>query len=178
PIFNAANDSTGTPKTDSPQTHTQTQPSLLVEVSSNPSPSLSPDDLQSIHTNPSQPNPSSGDPPETQHSIQAQASTSPLQASNTSSDPLSYSPSRLLQPPVTFRKPNRYVGESQESVGPVRLGVGRGKGKRKRRVGDGEDEEWNGEREGRRKKGRREWAGGLVEEMDGEEGEGDEIVDD
>ncbi|KAI4229264.1 MAG: hypothetical protein L6R36_001012 [Xanthoria steineri] len=180
PIFNAADVSPGTRNHDSPQTHTQTQPSLLVEASSSPSAPFSPNDLQSIQTNPSQPHPSSGDPPETQHSIQAQASTSPLQASNTSSDPLSYSPSRLLQPPVTFRKPDRYVGESQKSVRPVRLGVGRGKRKRKRKRGevDGEDEGWNGERESRGKKGRREWAGGLVEEIDGEEGEGDEIVDD
>lgn len=181
PIFNAANVNTGTPNHDSPQTHTQTQPSLLVEASSSPSPSAPPNDLQSIHTSPSPPDPSSRDPPETQHSIQAQASTSPPQASNTSSDPLSYSPSRLLQPPVTFRKLNRYVGESQKSVRPVRpvrLGLGRGKRKRKRREGDGEDEGRNGEREGRRKKGRREWAGGLVEEIDGGEGEGDEIVDD
>lgn len=174
PIFNAANNSV--PNSDGPPA--QTQPSLLVEASSSPSPSLPPNDPQDVHTNPSHSHSSSG-PPETQHSIQAHASTSPLQASNTSSDPLSYSPSRLLHPPVTFRKPNRYVGESQESVTPVRLGVGRGKRKRRGREVDGEDGGGYDERESqRRKKGRREWAGGLVEEMDVGEGEGDEIVDD
>ncbi|KAL8850627.1 MAG: hypothetical protein Q9221_004413 [Calogaya cf. arnoldii] len=174
PIFDAANDDN--PNSDSPNTHTQTQPSLLVEASSSPSPP--PNEGQGVYANNNNSqSPFSPSPPETQHSIQAQVSTSPLQFSSTSSDPLSYSPSRLLQPPVTFRKPNRYLGESQDSVTPVRLGV-RKKMKRRRGV-DGEDDGTYGERESqRRKKGRREWAGGEVEEMDAGAGEGDEIVDD
>ncbi|KAI4267402.1 MAG: hypothetical protein L6R38_008278, partial [Xanthoria sp. 2 TBL-2021] len=87
PIFNASNDSI--PNSNTPPT--QTQPSLLVEASSSPSPP--PNDRRDAHTNPSQSHSSSSGAPETQHSIQAHASTSPIQASNTSSDPLSYSPS-------------------------------------------------------------------------------------
>ncbi|KAL8733886.1 MAG: hypothetical protein Q9166_001874 [cf. Caloplaca sp. 2 TL-2023] len=149
-----------------------TQPSVLVEASS----SSSPTKAREIHTTSSPSHPSS--PHKTQHSIQAQASSSsptPNQPtrteiqSTTSSDPLSFSPSRLLHPPVTFRKPSRYTGDSQESIAPVRLGL-----RRKRRGNDGdEDGEYReGERGKSRKVSEREWGGGHVEGW-----EGDEIVD-
>ncbi|KAL8892372.1 MAG: hypothetical protein Q9192_005624, partial [Flavoplaca navasiana] len=183
PIFTIANNNV--PESDDLQTNPNTQHSLVVEASS--SPSSLPDEPLDVQTSHSHPRSSSGGPPATQHSIQAQPSTSsrhqPTEMqiqSNTSSDPLIYSPSRLLHPPITFRKPNRYVGESQDAVMPVRLGVGKGKRKRKRKrgmvSGEGDDEGY-GEIQ-RRKKGRRAWARGRVEEIRGGEVEEDEIVDD
>ena len=134
----------------------QSQPSLLVEASLKSSPP--PEDLQGLYAT-SLPSHSSGLP-------------------ETSSDPLSYTPSRLPHPLVTFRKPNRYMGESENSVTLMRLGVG---GRKRRR--DSGVEGWNdsgtyGERESRRKKGRRNWGGGRVEKIWEQEGELDEIVDD
>ena len=183
PIFTIANNNV--PESDDLQTNPNTQPSLVVEASS--SPSSLPDEPLDVRTSHSQPRSSSGGPPATQYSIQAQPSISsrhqPTEMqfqSNTSSDPLTCSPSRLPHPPVTFRKPNRYVGESQDAVMPVRLGIGKGKRKRKRKRGmvSGEDDDEGYREIQRRKKGRREWAGGRVEEMSGGEVEEDEIVDD
>ncbi|KAL8673969.1 MAG: hypothetical protein Q9168_001612 [Polycauliona sp. 1 TL-2023] len=182
---NAANDSI--PNSDNPHTHSHTQNSLIVEASSSPpsTPDLNND--QGMHTNisQSQSSSSSDDPPMTQHSIQAQAPTSPLQASDTSPDPLSHHPSgRIHHPTVTFRKPSRYVGESQESVTPVRLGMGRGKRNRRavnREDDDDADDATYGEsgerRRKKRKKGRRDWAGSEVEDIDGGEADMDEIID-
>ncbi|KAL8907671.1 MAG: hypothetical protein Q9171_005764 [Xanthocarpia ochracea] len=134
----------------------RSQPSLLVEAS--PTSSPSPEDLQALYTT-SLPSHSSG-PPET------------------SSDPLSYTPSRLPHPLVTFRKPNRYMGESENSVTPMRLGVGGRKRRRDSGVEGWDDSGTYGERESRRKKGRRNWGGGRVEKGWEQEGELDEIVDD
>ncbi|KAL9628513.1 MAG: hypothetical protein Q9204_005841, partial [Flavoplaca sp. TL-2023a] len=187
PIFTIANNNV--PESDDLQKNPNTQPSLVVEASSSPSssPSSIPNEPLDVQTSHSHPRSSSGGPPGTQYSIQAQPSISsrhqPTEMqfqSNTSSDPLTCSPSHLLHPPVTFRKPNRYVGESQDGVMPVRLGVGKGKRKRKRKRGmvSGEDDDEGYRDIQRRKKGRREWAGGRVEEMSGGEVEEDEIVDD
>ncbi|KAL8921450.1 MAG: hypothetical protein Q9172_004017 [Xanthocarpia lactea] len=134
----------------------QSQPSLLVEAS--PTSTPLPEELQGLYAT-SLPSHSSG-PPET------------------SSDPLSYTPSRLPHPLVTFRKPNRYMGESENSVTPMRLGVGGRKRRRDSGVEGWDDSGTYGEGENRRKKGRRNWGGGRVEERREQEGELDEIVDD
>ncbi|KAL9006819.1 MAG: hypothetical protein Q9188_000430 [Gyalolechia gomerana] len=190
PIFNTSPHTNGHNSSPIPQT----QHSLLAEASSASSSSSSPTsatnsthvgsssparpqplpstiaDIHSTTTSDAvNPPPSSGSPANrTQLSIQAQATSSDELA-------LSSSPQRILPPPVTFRKPRRYVGESASPVEPVRLGVNDVKGKR----GGGkkkEDDAAYGE-SGRGRKGRRDWRSGVEEVMMEEEGEGDEIVD-
>ncbi|KAI4208459.1 MAG: hypothetical protein LQ348_000121 [Seirophora lacunosa] len=169
----------------------QTQPSLLAEAScsssSSPSSSVAPAPRLSS-SSPARPQPlpstiaefppTSSDPTppaaspagRTQHSMQAEA--------HTSSDELALSPARLPpppRPPVVFRKPRRFVGESLSSspVAPLRLGVAGPGAKRGKR---GEDEE--GYAEGRRKRKRRDWRGELQAAMEVKNVEKDEIVDD
>ncbi|KAI4238020.1 MAG: hypothetical protein L6R40_005831 [Gallowayella cf. fulva] len=185
PLFEASNDNA---ESNSPIS--KTQPSLLVEASS-PSPSPNDIPLNAVDIAPSK----SSSPPRTQHSMQAQPSSSSPQPrlanhpplvhnqSTMSSDPLSFSPSRILAPPaVVFTKPNRYVGESQGSLLQVRLGGGRRKKKRGRRGSEDEDEDGmfeESQRATRRgKKGRRdrEWGGVADTQEEGWE-ERDEIVD-
>ncbi|KAL8860256.1 MAG: hypothetical protein Q9178_003227 [Gyalolechia marmorata] len=133
----------------------RSQPSLLVEAS--PPSSPPPEGHQGLYT----------------ASLLSHSSGPP----ETSSDPLSYTPSRLPHPLVTFRKPNRYMGESEDSATPMRLGVG-GKRRRDSGVEGWDDSGTYRERESRRKKGRRHWGGGRVEETWEQEGQFDEIVDD
>ncbi|KAL8995854.1 MAG: hypothetical protein Q9169_004506 [Polycauliona sp. 2 TL-2023] len=171
--FNAANDSIL--NSSSPCTEIQTQPSLIVEASSSAA-----NENLAMYTNISQSQLSSG-PPATQHSVQAQAPTSPLQASDASPDPLTYcSSGPNIQPSVTFRKPSRYIGESHDSIMSVKLGGERGKRKRKRRAVDGDDDDGTyleKEKRRRKKKGRRDWATSEIEEMSSEEAARDEIID-
>ncbi|KAL8683240.1 MAG: hypothetical protein Q9186_000742 [Xanthomendoza sp. 1 TL-2023] len=79
------------------------------------------------------------------------------------------SPSRILPPPVVFRKPSRYVGESRDAIATVRVLGGRKNGKRM-----SDEDETYGERKSRKGRDRdRAWDGVVQQGWD----EVDEIVD-
>ncbi|KAI4191456.1 MAG: hypothetical protein L6R41_000107 [Letrouitia leprolyta] len=175
----------------------KTQPSLLAEASSSSS-SLSTAAAAANHENTSSssparpqplpstiadfasattssdvvnPQPVSGSPANrTQRSVQAQASSSSDELAISSS-----SPRGVVPPPVTFKRPRRFVGENLNAVQPVRLG---GNGVRRRGGKKKDDDDAAYGESGRGSKGRKDWRGvievGLVEDEDGEE---DEIID-
>ncbi|KAI4100647.1 MAG: hypothetical protein L6R37_005359 [Teloschistes peruensis] len=129
-----------------------------------------------------------GSPTWTQHSIQAHASTSSsagsLGPARQGGPPMEAQrqPHALLQPPVIFTRPKRFVGESLAGAGPapMRLGVSEAATRaRKRQREEGDDGEYL--ERGKRKKGKEARDGleaGVVAEMgDDERMVEDEIID-